>query len=313
MKILVTGAAGFIGSHTAEYFAKQGHQVYGLDNFDPYYDLGLKKLNQQDIVAAGVNFIDLDLLDDLKGKLPEDFDYIFHFAAQPGISSTTALNEYVRNNIFATQNLLEWVYSNNPKLKLFVNIATSSIYGKQATLPETAVPQPISFYGTTKLAAEQLVLGADRSGKMPACSLRLYSVYGPRERPEKLYTKLIKSIYDQEEFPLFQGSENHSRSFTYVGDIVNAMASIIGKQDSVKGEIINIGSDMAYTTGHGIELIEKIIDLKAKIKMVPPRPGDQLKTTALIDKARKLLNYEPETGFEKGLIAQVQWYKEKFL
>lgn len=313
MKILVTGAAGFIGSHTAEYFAKQGHQVYGLDNFNPYYDVELKKLNRQDIEAAGVRFIQGDLQDDLKGVLPEGLDYIFHFAAQPGISSTTTLHEYVCNNIFATQNLLEWVYSNNPHLKLFINIATSSIYGRQATLPENAVPQPVSFYGTTKLAAEQLVLGADRSGKLPACSLRLYSVYGPRERPEKLYTKLIKSIYEQQEFPLFEGSEKHSRSFTYVGDIVGAMASVIGREDAIKGEIINIGSDVAYTTGQGIALIEKIIGLKAKIKQVPPRPGDQFKTTALIDKARSLLDYEPKTGFEKGLMAQVQWYRDKFL
>src|SRR5690606_28966432 len=192
MKILVTGAAGFIGSHTAEYFAKQGHQVYGMDNFDDYYDLSLKKLNQKDIEDVGVQFIEADLLGDLNAKLPKDFDYVFHYAAQPGISAITALKDYVRNNIFATQNLLEWAYTSSPKLKLFVNIATSSIYGKFATLPETAVPEPVSFYGTTKLAAEQLVLGAHRGGKLPTCSLRLYSVYGPRERPEKLYTKLIK-------------------------------------------------------------------------------------------------------------------------
>lgn len=313
MKILVTGAAGFIGSHTAEYFAKQGHQVYGLDNFDGYYDIALKKINQKDIEDAGVHFVEVDLLDDLKAKLPGDFDYIFHYAAQPGISAATPLGEYVRNNIFATQNLLEWVYATSPELKLFVNIATSSIYGKFATLPETAVPEPISFYGTTKLAAEQLVLGAHRSEKLPACSLRLYSVYGPRERPEKLYTKLIKSIFEQTAFPLFEGSEKHSRSFTYVGDIVDAMASVIGKEDSIKGEIINIGTDVTYTTGQGIALIEQIIGLKAKIQTQPPRPGDQLKTTALITKARKLLGYNPETSFEEGLKAQVQWYEDKFL
>lgn len=313
MKILITGAAGFIGSHTAEYFARQGHQVYGLDNFDAYYDRSLKELNQIDIQRAGVHFVEADLLDDLNEKLPSDFDYIFHYAAQPGISATTALSEYVRNNIFATENLLNWVYKSSPNLKLFVNIGTSSIYGKFATLPETALPEPISYYGTTKLAAEQLALAADRSGKIPACSLRLYSVYGPRERPEKLYTKLIKSIFEQTPFPLFEGSENHSRSFTYVGDIVDAMASVIGREESIKGEIINIGTDVAYTTGQGIELIEKIIGLKAKLKTHPPRPGDQQRTTALIDKARKLLDYNPNTSFEDGLKAQVQWYEEKFL
>lgn len=313
MKILVTGAVGFIGSHTAEYFANEGHQVYGLDNFSSYYDPALKKLNLIDIEKAGVTFIEVDLNDGLKEKLPADFDYIFHFAAQPGISATTSLNEYVQNNIFATQNLLNWVKETSPNLKLFVNIATSSIYGKEATLPETAVPMPVSYYGTTKLAAEQLALGEQRAGKLNACSLRLYSVYGPRERPEKLYTKLIKSIYDQTEFPLFKGSEKHSRSFTYVGDIVKGMAAVIGKEKKINGEIINIGSDIEYTTQQGIELIEKIIGLKAKIEVTPPRPGDQLRTTALIVKARKLLAYEPETSFEAGLEAQVEWYREKFL
>ncbi|WP_224484561.1 NAD-dependent epimerase/dehydratase family protein [Robertkochia aurantiaca] len=313
MKILITGAAGFIGSHTAEYFAQQGHEVYGLDNFSGYYSPELKKLNRDDIQASGVQFIECDLLDDLGSRTPAEFDYIYHFAAQPGISATTSLEQYVRNNIYATQNLLSWARDFNPKLKMFVNIATSSIYGKEATLPETAVPTPISFYGTTKLAAEQLALGEQRVGKLPVCSLRLYSVYGPRERPEKLYTKLIEAIYKDEEFPLFKGSEKHSRSFTYVGDIVKGMAAIPGREGQVNGEIINIGSDEEFTTGEGIAMIEKIIGKKAKIKETTPRPGDQLRTTAVIDKARKLLDYEPETDFEEGLRNQVEWYRQKFL
>ena len=313
MKILVTGAAGFIGSHTAEFFAGQGHTVYGLDNFSTYYDPELKRMNREDIESKGVEFIEIDLMNDLDTHMPADFDLIFHFAAQPGISASTSLEEYVRNNIFATQRLLDWTRKYNPDLKLFVNIATSSIYGREATLPETEVPCPISFYGTTKLAAEQLVMGEQRTGKIKACSLRLYSVYGPRERPEKLYTKLIRSIFEEEAFPLFEGSEKHSRSFTYVGDIVKAMAAVPGREDLLNGEIINIGSDHEYTTGEGIALIEKIIGKKAKIQKTPPRPGDQLRTTALIDKARKLLEYQPDTDFESGLKAQVDWYREKFL
>lgn len=313
MKILVTGAAGFIGSHCAEYFATQGHQVYGVDNFDPYYDLSLKKLNQHDIVKSGVVFIEADLQDDLSVKLPNDFDYVFHFAAQPGISTTTKFSQFVANNICATQNLLDWVCDSSPKLKLFINIATSSIYGKRATFPETTAAKPVSFYGVTKLAAEQLILGAHRSGKISACSLRLYSVYGPRERPEKLYTKLIKSIFEQTSFPLFQGSENHSRSFTYVGDVVQAMDAVIGKEDHIRGEIINVGTELSYTTGQGITLIEEIIGIKASIQMHPPRLGDQLQTTAIIDKARKLLGYNPNTSLKDGLTAQVHWYEEKFL
>lgn len=313
MKILITGAAGFIGSHVAESFTKDGHEVYGIDNLNDYYDVNLKTLNVDDVVKAGVRFITADLTEVLDSILPTDFDYIFHFAAQPGISADTSFADYVRNNLFATHNLITWAKSTNKNLKLFVNIATSSVYGSLATVEETALPLPISYYGTTKLAAEQLALGEQRSGNLKVCSLRLYSVYGPRERPEKLYTKLIKSIYEETPFPLFEGSEKHSRSFTYVGDIVKAMQAVIGKEDLVNGEIINIGSGDEYTTKKGIEIIENIIGKKAIIKVTPPRPGDQLRTTAIIDKAKKLLNYNPNTPFEEGLRNQVEWYRSKFL
>lgn len=307
MKILITGAAGFIGSHTAEFFAKQGHDVIGVDNFCPYYDQKLKRRNQQDAEDVGVRYIEQDLNGNLGQHLPGDMDFVFHFAAQPGISATTTLEEYVHNNIYATQNLLDYTKKYCPQLKLFVNIATSSIYGKEATLPETAVPCPVSFYGTTKLAAEQLVLGEQRLGKIKACSLRLYSVYGPRERPEKLYTKLIDAILNDKPFPLFEGSEKHRRSFTYVGDIVQAMGAVVGREEALNGEILNIGSDQEYSTAEGIALVEKILGKKAKIERTPPRPGDQLRTTALIDKAHKLLGYQPATSFEEGLRKQVEW------
>lgn len=313
MKILITGAAGFIGSHIAEYFAAKGHDTYGIDNLSDYYSVALKDRNVQDIKNKGVTFIRADLTEDLNRYLPENFDYIFHGAAQPGISASTSLKDYVRNNIFATQNLLDWTLQRNKNLECFINIATSSIYGKVAMLPEDAPPEPVSFYGTTKLAAEQLVMGTQRTGALNACSLRLYSVYGPRERPEKLYTKLIAAIFNNKPFPLHSGSKGHSRSFTYVGDIVHGIAGIIGKAETVNGEIINIGSDTAHTTGEGISLIEKITGRKVTIEIVPPRPGDQLKTAAIIGKARKLLDYNPSTPFEEGLKQQVHWYKTHFL
>ena len=311
MRILITGAAGFIGSHTAEYLASEGYEVYGVDNFSDYYDVALKKKNAEDIRKAGVHFLEADLTGPLKG-LPGDMDYIFHYTAQPGISPDVPLGDYVRNNIFATQNLLDQVRHKSPGLRLFVNMATSSVYGREATLPETAVPQPVSFYGTTKLAAEQLVLGAQRLGELNACSLRLYSVYGPRERPEKLYTKLIRSIYEEVPFPLFRGSEKHSRSFTYVGDIVRGVAAVIGREEQVNGEIINIGSDKEYTTAEGIAIVEEIIGKKALIRETPPRSGDQQRTTALMDKAERLLGYRPRTSFREGLEKQVEWYRENF-
>ncbi len=313
MKILITGISGFIGSNLAEYFLDLGHDVIGIDNFNDYYDVSLKRLNAEDVKKRGGKIIEADLNAPLSDLLPSDVDYIFHLAAQPGIAAHVTLEEYVQNNIFATQNLLDWTLARARNLKLFVNIATSSVYGKEATLPEDAEPRPISYYGTTKLAAEQLVLGLVRTGQLKACSFRCFSVYGPRERPEKLYTKLIRSIYEKTSFPLYQGSEHHSRSFTYVGDIVEGLTSVIGKEVLCNGEIFNIGSDHEHTTGDGIRLIERIIGMKAVIDHIPPRRGDQLRTAAIIGKAKRVLGYLPRTDLESGLREQVRWYREKFL
>jgi nucleoside-diphosphate-sugar epimerase len=193
MRILVTGAAGFIASHLCEKLHDLGHEVVGLDNFNDYYSPALKRLNAADLSQKGILVFEIDLNENLQKVFDKPFDYIYHLAAQPGISAETPLTDYVANNIFATQNLLDAVSQYNPNLKSFINIATSSVYGLVANVDGNVPTKPISFYGSTKLAAEQLVLGLQRLGKLNACSIRLYSVYGPRERPEKLYTKL--SIY----------------------------------------------------------------------------------------------------------------------
>lgn len=312
MRILITGAAGFIGSHLCEKLSDLGHEVIGLDNFNDYYNPNLKRLNEADLKSKGISIFEIDLNDDLQTVFQKPFDYIFHLAAQPGISAETSLNEYVTNNIFATQNLLEAVLQYNPDLKSFVNIATSSVYGLIANVDENVTTKPISFYGSTKLAAEQLVLGLQRLGRLNASSIRLYSVYGPRERPEKLYTKLIENLYSDKPFPLFEGSTKHERSFTYVGDIVDGLASIIGREDLINGEIINLGTDEVHTTQEGIDLVEEIMNKKLIIDHKPPRKGDQQKTSAVINKARKLLEYEPKVTFKQGLEKQVQWYLDKF-
>lgn len=313
MRILVTGAAGFIASHLCEKLADLGHEVLGVDNFNDYYNPELKKLNADDLAKKGVKIFTVDLNADLSEVFEKPYDYIYHLAAQPGISSDTTLEEYVNNNIYATQNLVDAVLKYNPNLKSFINIATSSVYGVEATVDELVPPQPVSFYGTTKLAAEQLVLGLQRLGKLNACSIRLYSVYGPRERPEKLYTKLIENLYNDKPFPLFEGSVKHERSFTYVGDIVDGLVAIIGKEDVVNGEIINLGTDEVNTTQEGINAVEQIMNKKLIIDNKPPRKGDQQRTAAVIDKARKLLNYEPKVTLKQGLEEQVKWYKEKFI
>jgi nucleoside-diphosphate-sugar epimerase len=253
------------------------------------------------------------LNDDLSKIFEKPYDYIYHLAAQPGISSETTLEEYVKNNIYATQNLLNAVLSYNDGLKSFINIATSSVYGIEATVNENVPPAPVSFYGATKLAAEQLVLGLQRLNKLHACSIRLYSVYGPRERPEKLYTKLIESLYNKTSFPLFEGSIKHERSFTYVGDIVDGLVAIIGKENEVDGEIINLGTDEVNTTQEGITAVEQIMGMQLIIDNKPARKGDQQRTAAVIDKARNMLSYSPKITLRQGLDAQVKWYKEKFI
>lgn len=313
MNILITGAAGFIGSHLAERLKEKGYNVVGLDNFSEYYSVALKELNAKILKEKGIEVAKIDLRqEEALHSLGFDFQYIFHFAAHPGISEVSTFDDYCSNNIVATQNLLKFALQNK-KLIQFVNIATSSIYGLEATFEETKIPQPASYYGVTKLAAEQMALSLCRNNKLNACSLRLYSVYGPRERPDKLYTKLIACAFRNEKFPLFEGSENHLRSFTYVQDIIDGIESIIGKEEITKGGIFNLGTEVENTTKHGIEVVESILNKKIEIQLLPPRAGDQSRTKAVIDKARRVLNYNPKTTLEEGLLEQINWYKKYFL
>ena len=312
MKILVTGAAGFIGSHTSERLKDLGHEVVGVDNFSPYYDVSLKKLNAKALSDKNITILHVDLRsDNLAEKLPNDFDYIFHFAAHPGISNTSTFEDYFTNNILATQRLLEFA-ENLPKKPFFVNIATSSIYGLEATFPETVPPKPASWYGVTKLAAEQLVLAKSREKKIQGTSFRLFSVYGPRERPDKLYTRLIDCGLNNKPFPLFEGSEKHLRSFTYVQDIVDGIVGVFGKETVCNGEIFNFGTETESTTAQGIATVEEILHTKIETEKKPPRAGDQSRTKANIDKARKLLGYDPQTNLKEGLIDQIAWFKASF-
>jgi nucleoside-diphosphate-sugar epimerase len=234
---------------------------------------------------------------------------VYHSAAQPGLSATTPFETYARNNITATYRLLEAV-KKEPSLQGFFYLSTSSVYGAFATESETAEPKPTSDYGVTKLAAEQLALSYQRTQGLPACSLRLFSVYGPRERPEKLYSKLIRAILEDRTFPLYEGSEDHVRSYTYVGDAVDGLIAALHNLDRCIGEIFNIGTDATITTGEGMRIIEEIIGKRARIERKPKRPGDQLQTQANIDKARRVLGYNPTTTPKEGLEKQVEWYKQ---
>jgi UDP-glucuronate 4-epimerase len=312
MDILVTGAAGFIGSHLAERLIASGHSVRGLDCFTDYYARALKELNVSELLEKEIGFLPLDLADDDLSSAVRDIEMVYHVAAQPGISATTSFETYVRNNLTATYRLLEAVQQ-SPALRGFVNISTSSVYGAYATGDETSEPKPTSYYGVTKLAAEQLVLAYQRTRGLPASSMRLFSVYGPRERPEKLYFKLIQASLEDKELLLYEGSEHHVRSYTYIDDAVDGLVAVLAHWDRCVGEIFNIGTDTTITTGEGIRIVEDLIGKPVRITRRPKREGDQLKTQASIEKARRILGYEPATRPREGLKRQIEWYKQRIL
>ena len=262
-----------------------------------------------ELEKTNIQIIDADLRTaQLEKLLPLDCDYIFHAAAQPGIAPTCTFDDYLQNNVIATQRLMEFAIHCH-SLQLFVNIGTSSIYGADVFCGEETMARPISNYGVTKLAAEQIVLSHTRQGNFPACSLRLYSVYGSRERPDKMFSQLIDCALNHKEFPLFEGSINHKRSFTHIHDIIDGIVSVIGKTKVCNGQIINLGTNQEYTTAEGIKTVEKLLDAQIKLLKKPARSGDQLRTKAIIDKAEELLNYQPVIGLKKGVQEQIDWFK----
>ena len=312
MKILVTGVAGAIGSHVAEALVAAGHSVVGVDAYTPYYSRTIKEITTADIKASGVEVRELDLCTDDLDRLLEEIEVIYHFAAQPGISATTPFADYVNNNIYATQRLLEAARKSST-LKLFVHISTSSVYGKNANDDETMELKPTSYYGVTKMAAEQLAMAFYRDKQLPVTVLRLFSVYGERERPEKLYHKIIRDALNGTVFTLYEGAEHHVRSFTYVEDIVRGCLLVLDHTDTAVGEIFNLGNDRTITTGDGIKIIEGLLGHPIEIERVPKRPGDQQETAAKIDKARRILGYSPQTQPEEGLKKELEWYRSKLL
>ncbi|MDE0769839.1 MAG: NAD-dependent epimerase/dehydratase family protein [Opitutaceae bacterium] len=309
MRVLVTGVAGYIGSNLAFRAKECGFDVLGIDGFTDYYNPAIKRNTAKRLVAAGVEVLEGDLTAATSVMPPylEGVDAVVHLAGQPGISEATPWEDYQRNNVLATNRLLEAVKRMGTSLK-FVNISSSSVYGLHAMDRESAAPKPASWYGVTKLSAEQEVMAAQWSTDFSACSLRLFSVYGERERPEKLFPKLIRAIDLNLEFPLFEGSLEHQRSFTYVGDVCEGILATLGNWDRADGEIFNLGTDQCFTTGEAIRTVEEIMGKQANLKIVPQRLGDQKATHANIDKIGSALGWAPKTSLKAGLTKMVDWY-----
>lgn len=307
LRALVTGAAGFIGSHLCESLVAAGHEVHGIDALTDYYS-EQKARNVAAIQLAGARFSQLDLSRDPLNDLVKEQEYIYHLAAQPGLAATVGTGDYLRNNVEATARLVD-ACRGARSLRCFVNASTSSVYGRIAIAAESEAPEPVSLYGVSKLSAEQLVLAAHRAGELPACSLRLFSVYGPRERPDKVIPQALSSLFLGSEFRLFEGSLQHRRSFTFVGDVVNAMLAVIDHGVRCLGEVLNIGSMDSVSIAQVLRTVEEVTEKKLRPVPAPARRGDQQETKAAVARAKAILGFAPATSLRKGVEEELLWFR----
>ncbi len=311
MKILVTGAAGFIGSHLCEKLLKDGHNLVGFDNFDLFYERSIKennlrtsisnesfKLIEGDITAAG----------ELKQLFSENqFDVVVHLAAKAGVRlSIDDPLGYNRVNVIGTLNILEMM--KNSGIKRLVFASSSSVYGNSAEVPyqETMnVNNPISPYAATKIAAELLCYNYWHLYKISITCLRFFTVYGPRQRPEMAIAKFVKKAYDGDIISIY-GDGSSRRDFTYIDEIIQGVVASVNKD--LGFEIINIGESATIDLNSLIELIKELTGCDLKTEYLPMQPGDVDKTFANIDKAKQLLDYNPVTSVKDGLKQYIEWF-----
>jgi len=309
MKALVTGCAGFIGSHVAERLIKDGYEVIGIDCFSDYYSRAIKEKNLDELVKSdNFHFVEADIIQTNIGDLVKEVDYIFHQSAQAGVRASwgDTFKIYCDNNILATQKLLEGC--KGTKVKKFVYGSSSSVYGDTESLPmkETDIPRPVSPYGVSKLAGEHLCYLYWKNYRVPTVSLRYFTVYGPRQRPDMAFHKFIKAIFNEDQIKIY-GDGRQTRDFTYVLDIVNA--NMLAAKSDYRGEAFNIGGGTRITLMGAIKILEKIIGKKAILDYIEPQKGDVRDTYADITKAKNLLGYNPRVSIEEGLRQEVDWIK----
>lgn len=306
--VLVTGAAGFVGSHLSELLLAKGHHVIGLDAFIPYYPRPLKEENLVGVREhPRFTFHELDLrTDDLSPAL-DGADAVIHLAAQAGlVRSWDQFDSYMTCNVQATQRLLEAAVAAD--IQHFIQCSTSSVYGRFATGNEESDLAPVSPYGITKLAAENLCWAYAQKDDLPVTVARLYSVYGPRQRPDMGYNIFIRRILD-EELITIDGDGTDSRSNTFVLDCVDGLTRILEQPEKSVGETFNIGGGEEVDV---IQVLGMLAELSGKTPITghgPKRAGDQRRTAADTTKARTVLGYNPTTSVRDGLRAQLEWQK----
>lgn len=307
MSILVTGAAGFIGSNLSQRLLERGDRVIGIDCFTDFYPRWIKQRNLAPLLGQNnFQFLDRDILDLDLGATLEGVEAIYHLAAQAGVRSSwgESFSVYISHNIQATQRLLE--ASKTRGLDRFIYASSSSVYGLTPTLPmsETSLLYPLSPYGVTKLAAEQLCFLYFKNYGLPTVSLRFFTVYGPGQRPDMAFHKFFQAIAEDRPISVF-GDGRQTRDFTYVDDIV--AACLAARREGRPGEVYNLGGGHQEKLADLFPLFEEICGRQVKVTWLEPQKGDVLHTFADISKAGRDLGFRPRTDLCEGLRREWEW------
>jgi nucleoside-diphosphate-sugar epimerase len=295
VRYAVTGAAGFIGSHLAEALLARAHEAVGVDCFTDYYDPALKEENARDLDVLRLDLAEDDL--DLAG-----FDGVFHLAGQPGVRSFgDVFGLYVRRNVLATQRLFESAAAAGVRV---VFASSSSVYGdaERYPTPEETAPRPLSPYGVTKLTCEHLAYAYARGFGLDVVSLRYFTVYGPRQRPDMAFARMLEALAAGEPFELY-GDGSQSRGFTFVADAVEAT---IAAMERGRG-VYNVGGGSEATMLEAIGLAEEISGRKLDARVTPAVPGDVRRTAADVSRIRDELGWAPQVDLRGGLQAHWEW------
>ena len=302
-RFLVTGCAGFIGSQLTESLLARGDDVVGVDAFTDYYGRDTKESNLERALGQGLSFVELDLSRDDLPRLLENDDGVFHLAAQPGVRGSwgSSFARYVRDNIMASQRLFEVAA---PKRLRVVMASSSSVYGNAPTYPtrEDASLGPVSPYGVTKQACESLARTYVECFGLQIVLLRYFSVYGPRQRPDMAFARIISALLEGDPFVVY-GTGEQSRDFTYVGDAVAAtLAAMDGGPSTI---VYNVGGGSETSLSGAIEMCERLAGKRLKVTKQGAARGDVGRTGADTTLIRSELGWTPQTSLPEGLAAQL--------
>ncbi|MGA2220395.1 MAG: GDP-mannose 4,6-dehydratase [Verrucomicrobiia bacterium] len=312
MNVLVTGGAGFIGSHLVEQLIERGHRLSVIDDFNDFYDPAVKRRNVQAFTERA-QVVEADIRDAARLReifASNRFDAIFHLAARAGVRPSLAQPQlYTQVNIVGTQNLLE--LAREFGVKKFVFASSSSVYGVNQKVPfseDDPIFRPISPYAATKLAGEALCHVYHHLYGLDVVCLRFFTVYGPRQRPDLAIHKFTKAISRGQPIDIY-GDGTTARDYTYIDDILQGVLACLDKEFGF--EIINLGESRTVKLLELVGLIEKALGKRAEIQQLPPQPGDVPITCADITKAKRLLDYRPQVAIEDGISRFVDWFRKQ--